>query len=251
MAIQMSSDRSTTAENQPTGSFYDQLFPPNRNRLKEFGAAKRFTVTEPPYIASAAIGFEPGYVSSSIWLCPAVSEYTIANYLVPYFYEWGIDTPNKVTLFNLFVVRVACLICFAWSGGDDNGLIGYWILVVLLCLQMMVDALDGQMARHYGLGSEFGGWLDAMTDNIFGACFTLISLYRTATSNDSWIPTIIASLIFTELCICGNCFILAKQQKLHWNHQNILQKLGNYQMIYASYIYAVLVFVYVSMGWWK
>lgn len=230
-------------------SLYNQLFPVCRDRVKEQEAAKRFVPQVPSYLGSVPIGFEPGWMTSSMILCPAIVEYRLADWMVPYLYACGLDTPNKVTLFNCFTVRLLCLFCAVW-GGNEHGLGWCWALVGLLPLQMVLDGADGQMARRYGLGSDFGASLDATTDNLFAITFGIIAVYRASLLN-RWFPPTFLLLVFMQFAFFGNAFIASKTQNLHWNEMNIWHKLGTYQVLYLSYYYMVLMTASIYLGWWQ
>ena len=155
-------------------SLYEKLFLPEhlRDRSKEAEAEMRFRKTSPPCLNGSAPGFVPGFFSRNLLLCPANWEYGLADILVPFFYKIGIDTPNKVTLLNCVVVRLTCLYWLSYAGDEEHGGQGrwiYWLLCLFMPMQQMVDCADGQMARRYGLGSDFGAWLDHTTDYVFGA----------------------------------------------------------------------------------
>lgn len=230
-------------------SFWDKLFPPHRDRKREMAASQRYVLPEPPYIESVSPGFKATWITSSTILCPAVAEHRVSyHFIVPYLYSCGIDTPNKVTLLNFFTVRLAVLFCSIYGGGD-HGRGWYWALIILLSLQMLLDSADGQMARQYGLGSEFGAWLDIATDNIFGLCFMCIGIYKLALANDSYWPAIIFTLLLAKIGFLRNIFVAARNEKLHWHQMNILHRLGTYQMLYFSYYDILIVTTYLCLGW--
>ena len=67
-------------------------------------------------------------------------------------------TPNQVTIVSAAVSLVA-----AWGLAVP----GFRLFgAVLLQLAFVLDCLDGQLARHRGLGSSFGAWLDQLTDRL-------------------------------------------------------------------------------------
>lgn len=89
--------------------------------------------------------------------------YPLARALVPSLHALG-TTPNMLTLFNIFVGASA-----AYSAAN-----AWWISTcVLLLLHQLIDAMDGTLARSYGLGSEYGARLDEFTDNSYGLSISI------------------------------------------------------------------------------
>ena len=76
-------------------------------------------------------------------------------------------TPNAVTLAALAISLVLCAL-LAWTG---------WLLVFipLLGLSLLLDALDGPVARLSGRVTKTGGYLDALCDRLAdgGLCLAL------------------------------------------------------------------------------
>ena len=69
-----------------------------------------------------------------------------------------------LTIFNIFVgASAAYAMASAW-----------WVsLIALVVLHQLIDAMDGTMARMYGLGSKFGAKLDEFTDIYFGTSLSV------------------------------------------------------------------------------
>ena len=68
-------------------------------------------------------------------------------------------TPNMITIFNI-LVGAATSYCLLFH---------MWLLAVTgTFVHQLLDAMDGTMARTYGLTSEFGAKLDEYTDIVFG-----------------------------------------------------------------------------------
>lgn len=89
--------------------------------------------------------------------------YPLAKAFVPSLHEIG-TTPNMLTLFNILVGASAAYSCAnAW-----------WISTcVLVLLYQLIDAMDGTLARFYGLVSEFGARLDEFCDNAYGTSISI------------------------------------------------------------------------------
>jgi hypothetical protein len=69
-------------------------------------------------------------------------------------------TPNQVTIAS-FVIGLYAAFCFAQ--GDTWSLIGG---AILLQVSIIVDCVDGEIARYTRKFSELGAWLDAITDRV-------------------------------------------------------------------------------------
>jgi CDP-diacylglycerol--glycerol-3-phosphate 3-phosphatidyltransferase len=83
-------------------------------------------------------------------------------------------TPNAVTLAALAISLVLCAL-LAWTG---------WLLVFipLLGLSLLLDALDGPVARLSGRVTKTGGYLDALCDRLADGALCL----ALAAATDHW-----------------------------------------------------------------
>lgn len=68
--------------------------------------------------------------------------------------------PNTMTLISLVLGLIAC---FFFASGEEASL---YIGAGMLYLSYVLDWCDGQLARHTGKMSPFGGWLDQICDRI-------------------------------------------------------------------------------------
>ncbi len=76
-------------------------------------------------------------------------------------------TPNEITLASLAVTLLASVLVAFGHGGS-------WMVAALLVqVGFVLDCLDGQLARATGKTSDFGRYLDSMTDLV--KVFVLIS----------------------------------------------------------------------------
>lgn len=89
--------------------------------------------------------------------------------------------PNHMTLISLVLGLLAC--GFFYQGTPSALLLGAGILYV----SYVLDWCDGQLARHTGKMSPFGGWLDQMCDRIkeFAFVTTLALGYSRTHGEDS------------------------------------------------------------------
>ena len=98
----------------------------------------------------AAIKQDDGFVASFL-------SAPIANWMLRRL-ETSSITPNQVTAASA-LGAIAAAVAFAAGSWP-------WLVVgaVLLQLSFVLDCLDGQLARHRGIGTALGAWLDTMTD---------------------------------------------------------------------------------------
>ena len=92
-------------------------------------------------------------------------------------------TPNQVTLIS-FAVGSYSAYCF--SKGS------FWMIfagAILLQLSIIIDCVDGELARYTRQFSQLGAWLDAITDRIKEYLVFFALAYGAAKSGrDLWIP---------------------------------------------------------------
>lgn len=69
-------------------------------------------------------------------------------------------TPNQLTIFSFFIGLVAA---YFFAKGDYPSLL---VGAILVQLSFIVDCMDGQFARYSRKFSEFGAWLDRISDRI-------------------------------------------------------------------------------------
>jgi Family of unknown function (DUF5941)/CDP-alcohol phosphatidyltransferase len=72
-------------------------------------------------------------------------------------------TPNQITVIS-FVVGLAAAGCFA--AGDKAAGVGGLVGALLLQLSLVVDCVDGEVARFTRTFTPLGAWLDASTDRV-------------------------------------------------------------------------------------
>jgi len=101
-------------------------------------------------------------------------------------------TPNQVTLLS-FAIGLYAAYSFS-QGGFAATLIG----AILLQLSIIVDCVDGELARYTRKFSSLGAWLDAVTDRVkeylvfFGLAYGAVR-----EGKDLWLPAILMMLIQT------------------------------------------------------
>ncbi len=101
-------------------------------------------------------------------------------------------TPNQVTLLS-FAIGLFAAYSFS-QGGFAATLIG----AILLQLSIIVDCVDGELARYTRKFSSLGAWLDAVTDRVKEYLVFFGLAYGAAREGkDLWLPAILMMLIQT------------------------------------------------------
>jgi hypothetical protein len=194
-----------------------------------------------PYLLNCTPdGFVP-HLTANMLLCSANLDYFLADAIVPPLRAIGIGTPNKITYFNV-VVRA---ICMHYLVNEHS----YAIVAAIFFFSQVLDCADGQCARRYKLGSEFGAWLDHTTDTIFLAVFSIAALYLIGEyhgydSVQCWgmIP------LFCIMGALGRATIFAKENNKVWKDYTFLEAGGMYQELFMSYIFVLLIWAAAAGG---
>ena len=101
-------------------------------------------------------------------------------------------TPNQVTLIS-FAIGLYSAFCFT-KGTFSQTLLG----AVLLQLSIIVDCVDGELARYTRKFSKLGAWLDAVTDRVKEyMVFLGLAIGAEKSGQDLWIPALLMMLIQT------------------------------------------------------
>ena len=84
-------------------------------------------------------------------------------------------------------------------------------LLYFLLLSHFLDTLDGTIARKYNLESEFGSFIDQLSDKIFWGCTILLTLYKCKNIENRFNQIVLFSLlILLVILLCefsDNCFL--------------------------------------------
>ena len=102
-------------------------------------------------------------------------------------------TPNQVTIASFAIGLYAA---FLFAQGDTWSLIGG---AILLQLSIIVDCVDGEIARYTRKFSELGAWLDAITDRVKEYAVFLGLAYGAFIHNGQnlWVPAAVLMAIQT------------------------------------------------------
>jgi len=183
----------------------------------------------PPMINMAPAGFEPGPITRSFILCPGNIEYYLADLLAPIFHDLGLS-PNAVTLINAFVIRAYAIYIFVY-------LRWFQVFLPLHTFSGILDCTDGQIARRYLLGSDFGAKLDHATDNLYAIALVLAILHNISVNfGVASVQFGLFSVFSILIALLGNCAMIVKEKAIRWKDLTILQTLGVVQEWYMSYI---------------
>jgi len=101
-------------------------------------------------------------------------------------------TPNQVTLIS-FAIGLYSALCFT-KGTFSQTLLGAF----LLQLSIIVDCVDGELARYTRKFSKLGAWLDAVTDRVKEyMVFLGLAIGAEKSGQDLWIAALVMMLIQT------------------------------------------------------
>ncbi len=101
-------------------------------------------------------------------------------------------TPNQVTLIS-FAIGLYSAFCFT-KGSFSQTLLG----AVLLQISIIVDCVDGELARYTRKFSKLGAWLDAVTDRVKEyMVFLGLAIGAEKSGEDLWVPALAMMLIQT------------------------------------------------------
>ena len=101
-------------------------------------------------------------------------------------------TPNQVTLIS-FAIGLYSAFCFT-KGSFSQNLLG----ALLLQISIIVDCVDGELARYTRKFSKLGAWLDAVTDRVKEyMVFLGLAIGAEKSGEDLWVPALVMMLIQT------------------------------------------------------
>lgn len=174
----------------------------------------------------------------------------------------NVNVANGLTVLRILLVPVF-LACLFADGGHDPA--WRWIAFAVFAVAMITDRVDGQIARRYGLITEFGKLMDPIADKaLTGAAFVGLS----ALGDLPWWITVVILVrefgitVFRFLVIRGGVIPASRGGKL----KTLLQTLaiGLYLMPLPGWMdvprqiamgAAVVVTVWTGIdylaGWWR
>ena len=113
------------------------------------------------------------------------------------------NLPNKLTMLRIIMIPFFLICLYAQTAPARIA------ALVIFCAASLTDALDGYIARKYGLVTNFGKFMDPLADKLL-VCSAMIALVsvRSAVMLPSWVVIII---IAREFMITGFRTIAAEQ----------------------------------------
>ena len=81
------------------------------------------------------------------------------------------NLPNKLTVLRIIMVPFFVFFMLTDAGGAANK----WIALVIFCVAILTDMLDGKIARARGLVTNFGKFMDPLADKLL-VCSAMICL---------------------------------------------------------------------------
>ena len=143
--------------------------------------------------------------------------------------------PNLITLARLLSVPVAVYVILL-----GHYVVGFWIFIVA----GVSDAVDGLIAKHYGVSSQVGSFLDPLADKAL-----LIGVYVALASLDHVALWLVILIVFRDLLIVGGALLFQtlthslKMEPLFISKVNTVA-----QISYAGFVLGCLA-LQVSGGW--
>ena len=149
------------------------------------------------------------------------------------------NLPNKLTMLRIFLVPVF-IACFYLSGPLPR----VWniIAAVVLLTASLTDIVDGKIARHYGLVTNFGKLMDPIADKLlFCSAFIMLTVI-------GWLPPIYTVIfIGREFVISGFRLVATNQGTViaaNWlgKAKTVLQAVGCIAMLLENPIFGLIGF---------
>ena len=112
------------------------------------------------------------------------------------------NTPNKLTVARMILVPFLVVFLLTGWGGEANR----WICLAIFVAASVTDWFDGHLARKYNLITNFGKFMDPLTDKLL-VCSALICMIELG-ALPAWMVLIIIS---REFIISGFRLVAAEQ----------------------------------------
>jgi cardiolipin synthase len=115
-----------------------------------------------------------------------------------------LSIPNLITLARILLVPIV-----VWAIASNQMLFAF----LLFAAAGVSDAVDGFLAKRFGMASELGAYLDPLADKTL-----LISIYIALAVSDTVPPTIAILIVFRDVMIIGAflvSWIMGKPMRVH------------------------------------
>ncbi|MCL2500336.1 MAG: CDP-diacylglycerol--glycerol-3-phosphate 3-phosphatidyltransferase [Defluviitaleaceae bacterium] len=87
------------------------------------------------------------------------------------------NLPNKITLFRVCMIPIFLIIYMAKPFGEVASL---WLALTVFAIASISDAVDGSLARRYGLITNFGKLMDPLADKLL-VCAAIVAFVASGT----------------------------------------------------------------------
>jgi len=110
--------------------------------------------------------------------------------------------PNHVTFIGYMSALIGILL---FTLEDSNLVIRILIPVILVIMGVILDSVDGELARRKEISSHIGGWFDGMMDRILEVTIILVLYYETVDGDNifnisyNWLTVIFFIAIILNL----------------------------------------------------
>lgn len=151
-----------------------------------------------------------------------------------------LNVPNALSLYRLLVFPV--ILYMALTNREST-------YVVLLCISLVSDALDGSIARRFNLQTKFGAALDNVAD-MFTYAMALLGLFVFKWTDIE--PHVWMLYLFFGLFILSYIIAFARFGKVPGLHLYSAVSAGYIQSIFFFVLFVFgfnTAFYYLAMGW--
>ncbi len=127
-------------------------------------------------------------------------------------------TPNQVTLISVLFSLIAAVVFFR---GDYSSLV---IGALLLEIGILIDCVDGQLARAKNMGTKMGGIYDHTSDDVTLVCISIAvgTLLFRELAPSFWLWAILVSLgLLTTLLLASSQFFYAEELVFLSRHKRL------------------------------
>lgn len=120
------------------------------------------------------------------------------------------NLPNKLTMLRIFMIPLF-IACFflpdAWQIATVNSVawqLKYVIAAIVFLLAYITDTLDGNIARKYGLVTDFGKLMDPTADKLLtSAALIMLCKFEVMSMGNNLMPVFAFVIIAREIFISG------------------------------------------------
>lgn len=148
------------------------------------------------------------------------------------------NIPNILSVLRIFV-SIVMLVAMMLIDPYENRLLFILVPGLIFGVGCLTDMLDGKIARHYDLVSEFGMFVDPIGDKILTVFAMLGFIYVGADEKFPFMLVTVAATLFREFVVSSVRMVSAKKGKVV--PANIFGKLKTVFQMAALILYFLLV----------